>query len=101
RRATPLRSFLFRDTVMTMNTAPNHPDNLRAAVAAEVRAAIARDGRTSAEVARAADISRASLSRKMRCQASFTVDELVRIAGALGIEAGGLVASAVGHMQAA
>lgn len=86
---------------MTMNTAPNHPDNLRAAVAAEVRAAIARDGRTSAEVAHAANISRAGLSRKTRCETSFTVDELVRIANTLDIDAGSLIAAAVGHLQAA
>lgn len=67
----------------------------RQAVAAEVRAAQGRKGWTQAELAAASGVSTASLSRKMRGQRSFTVEEMVAIATALDIDAGALLTLAV------
>jgi len=66
----------------------------RQAVAAEVRAALARDGRRQADLAREVGISRAALSRKMRGETPFYVEEVVSIASVLGIDAGRLIANA-------
>lgn len=63
----------------------------RIALAAEVRAAIARDGRKQVEVARAAGISSAALSRKLNCETKFYTEELVALADALGVDAGDLI----------
>lgn len=64
------------------------------AVAAEVRAAIARAGLTQSEVARRADIAANTLSAKIRGIRGFSVDELIRIAHALDIEPSSLIPSA-------
>lgn len=69
----------------------NKPTNHRAAVAAELRAALARDGRTASALATDAGISRGALSRKMRGESAVTIDELLSIASALGIPPGALV----------
>ena len=63
----------------------------RAAVAAEVRAAIARSGRSDAEVASAAGIHRATISRRLRGETSFTVEELVALAVALDVSVADLL----------
>ena len=62
-------------------------------VAAEVRAALARDGRSAAQLATDSGIPRSSLSKKMRAQVSLTVEETLAIATALGIDPGVLLPS--------
>lgn len=57
-------------------------------VAAEVRAALARDGRSGAQLAAATGIPRSSLSKKMRAVVAFTVEEVLAIASALGVDPG-------------
>jgi len=57
----------------------------REAIAGEVRAALARDGRSAAELAAAAGMSRSSLSRKLRAASPFWVEEIVTIAAALKV----------------
>lgn len=64
----------------------------REAIAGEVRAALARDGRKASELAEATGISKAALSRKLRGLTPFYVEELISIAGALEVEPGHLVA---------
>lgn len=63
----------------------------RKALAAEVRAAIARDGRKQVELARAAGLSPAALSRKLNCEVKFYAEELVALADVLSIDAGDLL----------
>ena len=60
-------------------------------IAAEARAALARDGRSAAQLAEAAGIPRSSLSKKLRGLVSFTVEEVVAIAVALDIDPAALV----------
>lgn len=67
----------------------------REIIAAEVRAALARDGRSAAALAREANISTAALSRKLRGTTPFYVEELLAVADALGIDAGALIIPAV------
>lgn len=64
----------------------------RKAIAAEVRAALARDGRSAAALSEATGISKTALSRKMRGLTPFYVEEIVIVAGALGVDAGNLLA---------
>lgn len=78
-------------------TTPHH----REAVAAEVRAALARDGRRAAALAAATGISRSSLSRKLRGAVPFFVEELVEIATALDIDAADLIPARSPAMQEA
>lgn len=63
-----------------------NPTTTRSAIAAEVRAALARKGQSAAWLAEEAGISKAALSRKLRGDVSFTVEELVLVAIALAIE---------------
>lgn len=56
-------------------------------VAGEVRAAIARANLTQSAVSAKTGISGASLSRKLSGKHAFDVDELARIADALGLVA--------------
>lgn len=95
--STPLRVSLNRDSVIAMTSTQQS----RQAVAAEVRAALARAGRRQADLAREVGISRAALSRKMRGEGAFYVEEIVAIADALGIDAGRLVATATAATAAA
>lgn len=81
-----LHPSLNRDSVRLMRTAQH-----RGAVAAEVRAALARDGRTAAALAEGSGISKSALSRKMRGLAPIYVEELVAIATTLGIDSGALI----------
>ena len=84
-----LRPSLIRDSLIHMSS-PQH----RETVAAEVRAALARDGRKAAALAEATGISRTSLSRKLRGLTPFYVEELIAIASALDVDAGALITAA-------
>lgn len=77
----------------------NNASTYRNAVAAEVRAALARDGRTAESLATDAGISRGALSRKMRGLVPFTVEELLSVAAALNIAPGSLIAATQAHLQ--
>ena len=81
-----LRLSLNRDSVSHMN-----PFEAREYVAAEVRAALARDGRSAAQLAADAGIPRSSLSKKMRATVAFTVEEVLAIALALEIDPAALL----------
>jgi len=56
-----------------------------AGLAGEVRAEMARQGVTAASMARAIDVSRTSLSRKLNGRNEFTVAEMFRVAAFLGM----------------
>lgn len=84
--SSPLLSSLNRDSVSPMS-----PTEAREYVAAEVRAALARDGRTAAQLAADAGIPRSSLSKKMRALVAFNVEEVLAIALALSIDPGVLL----------
>lgn len=58
----------------------------RRAVAAEVRAAIARAGLHPTAVADKAGISRTTFRRRISGASPFTIDELVATANALGVD---------------
>lgn len=64
-------------------------------VAAEVRAAMARSRERQSDVATATGISQPSLSRRLAAKASFTVDELERLARHFGLTIGAFVEPAV------
>lgn len=72
----------------------SHTDT-RQALAAEIRAAIARVGRKQNAIADATGISPASLSRKLRGETAFYAEEVVAIADAIGVDAGALLALAI------
>ncbi|PFG17243.1 helix-turn-helix protein [Propionicimonas paludicola] len=63
-------------------------------LAAEMRAALARQQRSQSWLAAQAQISKAALSRKMRGETDFTVPELIQCASALGISAASLIEAA-------
>lgn len=63
----------------------------RQKVAAQVRDAIARRGWGQADLARATGIATSALSRKLRGQVPFYVDELLCIAAALEVDPGVLL----------
>lgn len=63
------------------------PNEYPKAVAAEVRAEIARADLTHSAVADTAGIARATFSRKVNGKTPFDVLELAAIAAAIGIEA--------------
>ena len=60
-------------------------------VAAEARAALARDGRSASQLAADSGIPRSSLSKKLRGLVSFSVEEVLLIARALSIPASALL----------
>ena len=64
----------------------------RQVIAGEVRAEMARQRKQAKELAVDIDMTPASLSRKLNGAYGFTVDELLRIAHALGIPASRLLA---------
>jgi DNA-binding Xre family transcriptional regulator len=66
----------------------------REKVAGEVRAAMARKRITAAALSAQVDISKAALSRKLNAKACITIDELLDIAEALGVDAGELLTAA-------
>ena len=78
-----LRPSLNGDNVAYME----HKDPAREAIAAEVRASLARANRPAAWLADRAGISKTALSLKLKAQRSFTVEELLSVADALGIDA--------------
>lgn len=61
-------------------------DPRRKRVADEVRACIARRGLTRAEVERGIGLSQSALSRKLRGENAFTVDELLSLGKVLDVE---------------
>lgn len=70
-------------------------------VAAEVRASIARKGVSQSVVAEQSGMSGASLSRKLKGQYPFGVDELLAIAPLLDTTASGILAAAEAAEMAA
>lgn len=64
-------------------TRPPRIDPLSQLIADRVAAEVTRRGRYRVDVAKAADISPATFSRKINAQTDFTVPELVRIAAVL------------------
>ncbi len=64
--------------VPNVNTTPSE-------LVSEIRAEIARQKLTAANVSRATDISRASLSRKLSGTNEFTVKELFLVSAVLGV----------------
>ncbi len=91
----PLRPSLNRDSVPAMNTT-----EAREYVAAEVRAALARDGRSAAQLATDSGIPRSSLSKKMRAQVSLTVEETLAIAVALNVDPASLLPATTAQVAA-
>lgn len=71
-----------------------NPTDTRSAVAAEMRAALARAGRTASWLAERTQISKQALSRKLRGDTSFTVEELVSASVALDVDPSTLVPGA-------
>ena len=63
-------------------------------LAAEMRAALAREQRSQAWLAEKAQISTSALARKLRGETSFTIEELIRCSRALGLNAADLLAEA-------
>lgn len=57
----------------------------RERIAAEVRAELARQQRTTTEVAESAGMVTSTLIRKMQARYPFDTDELERVAAALGV----------------
>ena len=64
-----------------------HTDPAREAIAAEVRASLARANQPASWLADRAGISKTALSLKLKAQRSFTVEELLSVADALGTDA--------------
>ena len=69
-----------------MATQQNNP--LRAAIAAELRAVVARSDLTQEQVAEAAGLSRATVNRLLKGQRSVDSEQLIAIATALGFDPG-------------
>lgn len=57
----------------------------RKAIAAEVRAAVARAGMHQTSVAQAIGMSTGTMSRRVNAESPFTVEELCAIAAELGV----------------
>lgn len=72
-----------------------------AAVAAEVRASLGRAGSTQAQLALAAGMSKASLSRKLAGKQAFAADELLDMAPILNARASDWLAAAEARLEAA
>lgn len=73
---------------------PDHQvdsDAVSAAVAANVRAEIARAGKSQSDVAQHIPLSQQSLSQRMQGRVPFRISELQRIADYLGISVNALV----------
>ena len=68
-----------------------HKDPAREAIATEVRASLARANQPASWLADRAGISKTALGLKLKAQRSFTVEELLSVADALGIDANSLV----------
>ena len=74
---------------------------IREAIAAEVRAALGRDGRNAAQLAAATGISTSALSRKLKARAPFWTEELLLIASELNADPAAFVAVPVARETAA
>lgn len=70
------------------------PTNTREAIAAEVRASLARSGHSALWLSERSGISKTALSLKLKAQRSFTVEELVAVSVALDVDPARLVAPA-------
>lgn len=92
-----LRTFLIRNRVADMQ----NRDTYRAAVAGEVRAAIARAGRKQSEVGEAAGISRAAMSQKMRGRAPLYIEEVYALAEVLSADPAAWITAAQSGGEAA
>jgi len=63
----------------------NSPTPLRQAVTGEIRAELARQRKTLDDLASGADLALSTLKTRMSTRTAFTLDELERIAAALGV----------------
>lgn len=70
-------------------------------IPAELRATLAREQRSQRWLAEKSGISPAALSRKMRGDTSFTLDELLSVTHALGVSAADLIATIESQPSAA
>lgn len=68
-------------------TATMERDPHRDAIAAEVRAEIARQGKTQREIAAMIDLPQSSLQLRLKGDRPFRAEELTKLAEALGIPA--------------
>ena len=69
-------------------------------VGGNVRAELARAGKTQAWLADAIGISQQSVSDRLRGKSPFDVNELARVADALGLDAASLMSVTVSSAQA-
>lgn len=67
-------------------------DETRRYIAGEVRAALARDGRSGAQLSKDAGVAPSALHRKLKGITSFTVEEIVSVAVALDVDPASFVA---------
>lgn len=65
----------------------------RERIAGEIRAVMARQKITAAALSGKVDIAPATISRKLNAKSGFTVDELLDVADALGVDAADLLAT--------
>ncbi len=72
----------------------NRTTDLREAIAGELRAALARDGRSLTDLAHDSGVSKAALSRKLKGDTAVSVEELLRISVALDVSPASIVDSA-------
>lgn len=68
---------------------------IRDSIAAEVRADLARKQMPAAELSRGTGISTAALTRKLRGETSFTVEELLAVSRSTGTAADSYIAAAI------
>ena len=68
---------------------------IRDTVAAEVRAALGRANMNAAELARETGISKPAMSRKLAGTTSFTTEELIGVARAVGASVESLIGPAI------
>lgn len=85
-----------------METNPNRYGNLDQAVAAEVRAELARQkpAKSIAELAETLGLHRSNISTRINGHTPFTVGELVRVAQYLGTTSEALTSLAEQHFNA-
>lgn len=72
----------------------NHPPTFTEAVAAELRAYLARQGIRTADLARSLGVTHSWIARRLTGQTSSTLEDLRLICAALGVSAGVVIASA-------
>lgn len=69
----------------TLRVVPDQPARLNDRVAAEVRANMARVRMTQTELAEVLGLTQSVVSKRLRGKIAFTVEDLEKIAGALGV----------------